>query len=429
MKNTLKFTDAALSKLKRPTDRKQTVIADPLRTGASFRLQESGVASFIFSKRQNDGTRFNATLGRFGEMSVEEARDKAREFSRRIRNGEDLRAAARAEKAIAKAVGGKGSTREPSPAAPPTFTLRMMIRKWDHEHLTTRRTSYAKRAERDVSRALADLVDREASTITKVEIRERVDRATTRGTRRFLASVIVAMFNYALKYDWIAVNPVAKFPMPEVLQPRTRTISISEARIIYAAMGALEYPERQFLRLLQLSACRREEIGGLRWDEIQEDEEGPILLIPAWRTKTGRISQTDHRVPLTPEMLRAIAEARDRHVVGCPFVFTRDGRLSLVHYDRIKERLDREVKKIADFPPFKLHDFRRSAITALASKGHDPIALDRLLGHVPRVLQGMVGVYNRYEHAAPRRRALEEWAELIAAPLPTGNVRKLKRAR
>ena len=272
---------------------------------------------------------------------------------------------------------------------------------------------------------LGDWLDVEPEQVSKREIRARVDLFNGRGQRRFAASVVVSIFNLAAKKDWISANPLANFDMPEMPPERERTLVPWEAQIIYTAMGALPYPEGPFLRLLMLTACRRAEIAGLRWDEVRDDEDGKVLLIPPERTKTGRITKIAHRVPLSPEAWRIIATVP--RVVGCPYVFSRDGVRPITHFDRMKDRLDAEVARLADIKPFVLHDFRRSIATILASKGFDPLAVDMLLGHVPTGLSQIARIYNRYQHAETRRKALEAWADLLAAAPDLDNVRSLQR--
>ena len=57
----------------------------------------------------------------------------------------------------------------------------------------------------------------------------------------------------------------------------------------------------RIVRLLMLTGCRRDEIGSLRWSEI--DVEAKAITLPGSRTKNGRA----HVVPLSGEAL-AIAE-------------------------------------------------------------------------------------------------------------------------
>jgi integrase len=421
------FTDRKLAELPAPTDKKQVVIADPLGSGASYRLQETGKAAFIYAKWQRNGQRFNTTLGPVPPMTVEEARAAAAIFSLRIARGEDLVAEERARKAAlkdaqqaAKAAGPESEAAKRK-AEEARFTVRKMLRKWSHEHLATRRPGYAKRAEQVAARVLADWIDIEPEKIVKREVRARVDLFNSRGQRRFAASVVVSIFNLAAKKDWISANPLVNFDMPPQADERERTIAAWEAQVIYAAMGALPYPEGHFLRVLLLSACRRGEIAGLRWNEIQDDEDGKVLLIPPERTKTGRLTKIAHRVPVPHEMWCVIAAVP--RIVGCLYVFTRDGKRPISHFDRMKDKLDAEVARLADVKPFVLHDFRRSVATILASKGFDPLAVDMLLGHVPTGLSQIARIYNRYQHADTRRKALEAWAKMITAPPDLDNMR------
>jgi integrase len=436
----VKFTDRELHKLVVPKGAKQRVVADTQRSGASFRKQKSGAWAYTFSGWQKNGERLNVTLA---ALTVAEAREEAAMLRARIRRGEDVRGALIAEKAEARVTSeaAKEAARLETPAGKlaaakakreadeARFTLRKMLRRYDFEHLSTLRLSYARRAERDISRALSDLTDVDANEITKAQVRERINASGTAGTRRFLASVICAMFRFGARHDWLKDNVLRDFPMPPAPPPRTRTLTLAESRIVYAAAGALSYPEGPFFRMLLLTAARRGEIAGLRWDELQEDEDGPIALIPASRTKTGRTSMSDHRIPLSPEAMRVLdaVERAGGRIVGSPFVFSFDGSKPLGHFARLKQRLDAEVKKLADLPAYKAHDFRRSCITALAARGHDSLAIDLLLGHVGRGLSDVARIYNRYAHGDARRKALTEWAELLAAPPDVDNVRRIKR--
>ena len=61
-------------------------------------------------------------------------------------------------------------------------------------------------------------------------------------------------------------------------------------------------------------------------------------------------------------------------------------------------------------PHFTVHDFRRTARTHLAALGVEPHVAERCLNHK---LKGVEGVYNRHDYFEERRRALEEWGQLL----------------
>ena len=85
--------------------------------------------------------------------------------------------------------------------------------------------------------------------------------------------------------------------------PRSRVLSDAELAQIWRALD--DGPYSAIVRLLMMTGARREEIGGLRWSEINFDE--AVIVLPPARTKGGR----EHRIPLVPVAL-AILEAQPR---------------------------------------------------------------------------------------------------------------------
>ena len=117
----------------------------------------------------------------------------------------------------------------------------------------------------------------------------------------------------------------------------------------------------RIVRLLLLTGCRREEIGGLQWQEI----EGDMITLGKGRTKTGVI----HEVPLTELALAQLPEREDRK-----FVFGKGDGFS--GWSKAKARLGAAVGF-----EFRLHDFRRTISTRLNEAGVDPHVVEALLGH------------------------------------------------
>lgn len=155
-----------------------------------------------------------------------------------------------------------------------------------------------------------------------------------------------------------------------------------------------------------LTGCRREEIGGLLWDEVLEDR----LLIGAARMKAG----SEHEVPL----LQAISEflpPKPRDATGK--VFGRNGS-GFSGWSKSKTVLDAKLVeggfKVA---PWRLHDLRRTFSTRLHDAGIEPIVIEALLAHKQ---QGVAAVYNRASFRKGKRAALEKWHELLREILSEG---------
>jgi integrase len=192
----------------------------------------------------------------------------------------------------------------------------------------------------------------------------------------------------------------------EAEKPRERTLSGEELRDIWQALRDDRYGD--IVRLLILTGARREEIGGLRWPEI--DLNKALITLPSDRVKSRR----EHRIPLAAPTL-AIIDARPREndlVFGY-----RAGPFA--DWSSQKRALDARIaaaRKADGRPPmlpWHLHDIRR----ALSTTMHDdlgilPHIVEACLGHVQG---GIAGVYNRAVYDGPKADALARWADYVLA--------------
>jgi integrase len=192
-------------------------------------------------------------------------------------------------------------------------------------------------------------------------------------------------------------NPVT-FTLRHPEKARERTLSDDELRALWAATEG-DGDFARIVRLCLLTGCRREEIGGLRWDEILTDR----LLIGSDRMKAG----TAHEVPLLP----AIAAALPEEVEGSAgSVFGRHGT-GFSGWSKSKAVFDAKLARAgATMPPWTLHDLRRTFSTRLHDAGVEPHVVEALLAHKQ---QGIAAVYNRASFWKAKCAALQKWHELI----------------
>ena len=73
---TLRFTKSALMALPIPEDGKRAEYADSVVNGLRLRITPTGNKSFCVARRR-DGKFFRVTLGRFPDMTIEQARESA----------------------------------------------------------------------------------------------------------------------------------------------------------------------------------------------------------------------------------------------------------------------------------------------------------------------------------------------------------------
>jgi integrase len=242
--------------------------------------------------------------------------------------------------------------------------------------------------------------------LTKVDRRTIAKRlselVTTNGpaTADRARAVLSAFFTWAMREGLVEANPVAATNRPCDGKGRERVLSNAELAKIWYAAG--DDPYGTIIKLLILTGQRREEIGGLRWSEI--DFATRLIRLPAGRVKNGR----PHDVPLSDPaitLLRAVPV-----MAGRDFVFG-SGASGFSGFSIPKRALD--VR--AAISPWVLHDLRRSCATHMAEIGIAPHIVEAVLNHVSGHKAGIAGIYNRAAYEREKRPALDLWAEHVTA--------------
>ena len=226
-------------------------------------------------------------------------------------------------------------------------------------------------------------------------------------------STLSGMFAWAIGEGLCDENPVVGTNKKTENGPRERALSDSETAALW--MAASDNHFGQIVRLLLLTGCRREEIGSLRWSEI--DMAGRTITLPPGRTKNGR----EHIVPLTESALDILKAVPRRG--GRDGVFGLRGE-GFSNWSQAKTALDEAVNLKE---PWTLHDLRRTVRTGLGQLGVAPHVAEAVLNHLPPKL---IRTYDRNTYTAEKRDALELWANHLAVAVAQANganVTKLKR--
>jgi len=180
------------------------------------------------------------------------------------------------------------------------------------------------------------------------------------------------------------------------MSSRERVLTPSELKKLAEGLGT--DPFSQIVRLLLLTGQRRNEIGHLRWAEI--DLAAKVIVLPPERTKNGRL----HELPLSRQALAILERLPRRN--SSDFLFSKRG---FNDWDRVKDQLDQRL----DLAPWRLHDLRRTCATGMAELGVQPHIIEAVLNHVSGHKGGVAGVYNRATYAEPMREALQRWADWL----------------
>jgi integrase len=249
-------------------------------------------------------------------------------------------------------------------------------------------------------------IDRRAIAVRLAEVEE----ASGPVARNRVRSSLSAFFAWAITEGFMEINPVSGTGKADEGGSRERTLTEDELAEVWRALGDDQFAD--IVRLLILTGQRREEIGGLRWDEV--DFERRLIVLGPERTKNKR----QHELPLSTSA-KTILEKQHRRQAR-DFVFGY-GHGAFSGWSDCKAALDTRLlaargPKAKPLPDWRLHDLRRTAATIMADKlGVLPHIIEAILNHVSGHRAGVAGIYNRATYTKEMREALERWAEHVEA--------------
>ena len=148
------------------------------------------------------------------------------------------------------------------------------------------------------------------------------------------------LFAWALTQGLCEVNPVIGTERLKNGKPRERVLSDAEVAAIWKACGDDDHGK--IVKLLVLTGCRRAEIGGMCWSEIDRGQ--GVWTLPESRSK----NKTAHTLPLLPTMSRSSRACRTWRARSAIW----SARRRVHGWERGKEALDARL----DLADWTLHD-------------------------------------------------------------------------
>lgn len=216
--------------------------------------------------------------------------------------------------------------------------------------------------------------------------KSRLRRHPLPRSKKELIALLDTLKPAAKRSYWVSLRLYAKWakqrdladPTEGVIPPpstpsRDRVLTQLELKKIWQVT---DFPGfGHYVRVLLLSAQRREEVTGFSWVDVQDG---------VWtnRGKGGAVNL----VPI----------ASFQEYLG-------DTWNPTTSYSKSKAKLDRS----AGVYGWTLHDLRRTAASEMARLGVNPFVVERVLGHK---LKGVEGVYNRYGYLKEKQEALLVWS-------------------
>ena len=189
-------------------------------------------------------------------------------------------------------------------------------------------------------------------------------------------------------------SPARSVRKPAKEKSRDRVLDDNELKLTWEAAEDERGPAGALVKLLILSGARRNEVTELARDEIKAE----VIELPGERTKNG----SPHTIPITP-MIRRVLES-----------LPATGRFALNGTDRPFDDHSGAKERVAPaFPPWKLHDLRRSFASGLQRLGVAPHIVELALNHRTGTFSGIAGIYQRHRYEKEVRKSFEIWSRHI----------------
>ena len=374
-KLTKRIVDAAAPEAER------YIVWDSSLKGFGLRVEASGTKAFLVRYRSAGRKRF-LTIGRFGQLTPEQARGLAQETLASVRRGFDPADERRKERAA--------------------ISVAELVEKFLDEHVDAKRKKATAQHYRNLLETylLPKHGSRKAHDFTRAELaRLHLSLQDRPYQANRLLAVIGSMYSFGERHGLIPEgnNPAAKIERFAESR-RERFLSTEELGRLGDAFRKFEFdgrfgPAIAALRLLLFTGARLREILHLRWDYV--DFERGLLFLPD--SKTGR------KVIALNGPAVAVLKSLER--VG-PFVVP-GARFDIPRADLKKPWA--AVIEAASLSGLRIHDLRHSFASIGAGAGLGLPIVGKLLGHT------QAATTQRYAHLDndPIRRA----ADLIGASI------------
>lgn len=375
--------------------------------GFTLRILPSGIKTWWYFYSLADKRR-KMNLGKYPDVTLEEARRRHREALSLVCSGKDPQSIA-----------------EEPQIEPEQLTVIRLAELWckwsEKNHSEKWANTLALALKKDVlpahgQRLASEIRRRDAVTILEAKASETPGQATN------LHKALRGMFQYALERELIEFNPFAEIrasrTIPAMrLKSRERILTDEEIKYLWTAIeqGGGSDSTRRALKLMLLTGQRSGEVCGMHSREIQVGVGRPRCLvcrrcgwwtIPAIRRQGNKGGE--HRVYLSSAAMQLIDGWE-----GFIFPGDKDDRAitanSVNHHVR---RIVPATDKTAYYglPRWTPHDLRRTAATGFRRLGATRDEMDLILGHRAG---GVTGVYDRHSGEAEKEHWLTAWGEYI----------------
>ena len=377
------------------TDKAQAFLWDSEAPGLAVRATPSGKSAFIYQGKLN-GKDIRCTLGDCGTWGIDQAREEARRLGSLVDLGIDPREQKRERIAASEAKREELRRHEVTVGEAWNIYLEARKPKWgarsyaDHLAIATTGGRAYKRGKGTIEAGplaallplrLCDLSPERVAAWLEAENLIRPTRAALayRLLRAFLRwAASMPDFKDAAQVEAVGAR-VAKDHLHRVKAKEADSLQREQLATWFQAVRQLGNPvQSAYLQGLLLTGARREELAGLRWQDVDFQWNGLVI-----RDKV----EGERIIPLTPylaSLLASLPRRKDKEGKPVPWVFSSPAAAS----GRIQEPRAAHTRalQVAGLPHLSLHGLRRSFGT-LAEWTETPVGVvAQIMGHKPSAI-------------------------------------------
>ncbi len=360
-KITKRFVDSAtIPKTKTNGQAVQTIFRDSALPGFALRIGSGGTKAFFVEKRVNGRNR-RKTLGRYPEVTCEQARKLAL-------------------KHLSQMAQGKDPAREAMAMRARKVTLKEVFDDYLKNH-----TDLSPSTIHDYTRFMkGEFKDWQTFPIVSIKKDDIVNRHRKLGKKSHARAnnamrVLRALFNHAMnQYEEpdgtpiILVNPVSQLSKTRSwFKNKRRETWIKPHQLPAWHKATLKLnteTSRDYFHLLLFTGLRKSEAAQISWEDV--DLESRTLFIP--KTKNGRL----HALPLSDYLYELLLRRQKERINEWVFP---SSRVEGMHLVEPRTAMNRVIALSS--VEFTFHDLRRTFITIAESLDISIYALKRLLNH------------------------------------------------
>ncbi|MDP4837804.1 MAG: tyrosine-type recombinase/integrase, partial [Burkholderiales bacterium] len=352
-----------------------------------------------------------ASLGKYPEVSLAEAREKRDQMRKLVANGIDPVQSQKADKEAKKLA--------------QTNSFEAVARIWFEGWKAARSPRHAeyviRRLEADVFPVVGSRAVSEIQAPELVKMMKAIQRRGALDIAKRCYQMTGQVFRYAIAHGIAERNPAGDIKPSDILPSRLKTnyarVDTKELPALLRAIEAYRGTPvtRLAIKLLSLTFVRTSELIGARWDEF--DLQAGQWRIPAERMKM----RTEHIVPLS---LQAMQILQILHGV------TGHSKL-LFPGERIhnKPMSNNTILKALERMGYKGrmtgHGFRGLASTILHEQGFDHAHIELQLAHQER--NAVSAAYNHATYLKQRAKMMQWWGDYLDHLL-RGNTMKIRKS-